>query len=72
MNQQIYQPGAKVFLMGTAIEATINCASIYAHGGVLYEMVWWSDGAIQSTWVSDFEISTSQPKKDIGFLKGDK
>ena len=54
MNQQIYQPGAKVFLMGTAIEATINCASIYAHGGVLYEMVLWSDWARQSTWVSDF------------------
>lgn len=63
---KIYEPGSSVSFTVGGIEGTINCVSIYAHGGVLYEVVYWQGGDRKSVWVNEQEIS-GVSKKKIGF-----
>lgn len=58
----IYDPGDTVTVNGT--EGFVNCVSLYANGGILYEVVWWKDGSRCSAWVCPQEINTVNQKKD--------
>lgn len=49
------------------ISAIINCVALYAHGGVLYEVVWWQDGSRHSAWLNEQEMISEQSRVGIGF-----
>lgn len=63
----VYPPGAKVKIADDAIAGFINCVALYAHGGILYEIVWWSDGIRNSAWLHESEFSSQEEKSQIGF-----
>lgn len=63
----VYAPGEKAMIADGKIEAIISCVALYAHGGVLYEVVWWHDGSRHSVWASEHELGIEQDKRSIGF-----
>lgn len=64
---EVYAPGEKLTIADGSISAIINCVAWYAHGGILYEVVWWKDGGRHSAWLNEQEIISAQPKVGIGF-----
>jgi hypothetical protein len=64
---EVYAPGQRVMIADGTIPATIVCAAIYAHGGVLYEVGWWLEGDYHSTWLSDKLFTAEHAKVGIGF-----
>jgi hypothetical protein len=48
------------------LEGIVNCACLYAHGGILYEMIYWSNGDRKTVWVNEQEITSNQVR-NIGF-----
>ncbi|MBP8124948.1 MAG: hypothetical protein KAZ26_20055 [Caldilineaceae bacterium] len=51
------------------IPAVIDCTAIYAHGGVLYQVVWWAGGTRYSEWMAEHELTPSKPKVAVGFRR---
>lgn len=64
---EVYAPGEKVTVGDGSIAAMINCVALYAHGGTLYEVVWWDEGSRQSAWLNEQELSAARAKVEIGF-----
>lgn len=70
MGIEIYPPKTEVTVADGELEGTINAVAIYAHGGILYEIVWWKDGSRNSAWLSRSEFSLKNwlaPTK-IGYI----
>lgn len=65
--KKIYAPGSEVKIGNGKIDAFINCVTLYAHGGVLYEVVWWNEGSRDVAWVNDREIGGDTLKVPVGF-----
>lgn len=68
---EIFTPGTEILIAHCELRAFINCAALYAHGGTLYEVVWWKDGTRNSAWLNESEIvptESSTAKKKVGFI----
>lgn len=67
MNIEILPLGTTATVANGSIEVTITAATIYAHGGIMYEVAYWKDGESHRSWIYECELSTQAQKVEIGF-----
>lgn len=65
--RDIFAPGTLVDILSGPKRALINGVALYAHGGILYEVVWWVDGERHGVWLSEDEFTTEEAGVQIGF-----
>lgn len=63
----IYKPGSEVKFVDSGLTGIVNCACLYAHGGILYEIAYWQGGDRKTCWVNPQEIMSGEEKKKVGF-----
>lgn len=65
---EIFPLGSTAIVAGD-IEVTIIAVTIYAGGGMMYNVVWWNDGNRQESWVRPCELKSESNRVPVGFVK---
>lgn len=65
---EVNEPGSTVMIKESGVQGMVNCVALYAHGGILYEIVYWSNGERKTCWVNPQEIKANVTKKQVGFV----
>ena len=68
MEFEILPLGSKA-IVANDIEVIIIGVTLYAHGGIMYNIAWWDDGSRKDVWIQPCELKADSEKTKIGFVR---